>query len=88
MKRSVFYLDDEVTALDLFQQMFGVEYDMRTVATLAEAHRLQAERPADIVISDQSMPDISGTDRYFASEQFWLRSSFRRRPCARPQMPL
>ena len=60
--RSVFYFDDEAKLLDLFQEMFGGEYDVRTAAALAEARRMLSERPADIVISDQSMPEISGTE--------------------------
>ena len=60
--RSVFYFDDEATLLDLFQQMFGREYDVRTASVLAEARRLLSERPADIVISDQDMPEISGKE--------------------------
>jgi DNA-binding NtrC family response regulator len=35
---------------------------VRTASTLAEARRALAERPAEIVISDQSMPEISGTE--------------------------
>ena len=62
MKRAIFYIDDEVECLDIFQEMFGDEYDVRTAATLADARRMLAERPADIVISDQSMPEIKGTD--------------------------
>jgi DNA-binding NtrC family response regulator len=42
--------------------MFGGEYEVRTATTLSEARRLLAEHPADIVISDQSMPEIKGTD--------------------------
>lgn len=64
--RSVFYFDDEAILLDLFQQMFEHEYDVRTASVLAEARRLLSERPADIVISDQGMPEISGQD--FLSE--------------------
>ncbi len=60
--RSVFYFDDEPTLLDLFQQMFAREYDVRTASVLAEARRMLSERPADIVISDQDMPEISGTE--------------------------
>jgi DNA-binding NtrC family response regulator len=66
LKRSVFYFDDEATVLDLFQEMFGDEYDVRTAATLSEARRMLSERPADVVISDQGMPEISGTE--FLSE--------------------
>jgi DNA-binding NtrC family response regulator len=64
--RSVFYFDDETTLLDLFQQMFGREYDVRTASVLAEARRMLSERAADIVISDQNMPEISGKE--FLSE--------------------
>jgi DNA-binding NtrC family response regulator len=42
--------------------MFGGEYEVRTTTRLGEARRLLAEHPADIVISDQSMPEIKGTD--------------------------
>ena len=62
MMRSVFYFDDETALLNLFQQMFGREYDVRTASVLAEARRMLSERPADIVISDQDMPEISGTE--------------------------
>ncbi len=74
--RSVFYFDDEATLLDLFRQMFGREYDVRTASVLAEARRMLAERPADVVISDQNMPEISGTE--FLGEVAQLHpSSFR-----------
>lgn len=66
MKRAIFYIDDEVGCLNLFQETFGGENDVRTATTLAEARRALAERTADIVISDQSMPEITGTD--FLSE--------------------
>lgn len=76
MKLSIFYFDDEATMLDLFEEMFGDEYEVRTASTLAEARRMLSERPADIIISDQSMPEISGTE--FLSEAAKLYpSSFR-----------
>lgn len=61
-KRSVLYLDDEVTCLKVFQHLFCDEYDVRTAANLDEARRALAECSPDIVISDQAMPEISGTD--------------------------
>jgi DNA-binding NtrC family response regulator len=60
MKASIFYLDDEACCLELFREEFDGEYDVRTAATPEEARRMLAERPADVVISDQTMPDISG----------------------------
>jgi DNA-binding NtrC family response regulator len=62
LKRTIFYIDDETGCLSLFQERFGDEYDVRTAATLSEARRMLGERPADIVISDQNMPEIKGTD--------------------------
>jgi DNA-binding NtrC family response regulator len=61
-KRSIFYFDDEEQSLDLFREIFGAEYDVRVAATLSEARRMLRERPADVIISDQNMPEISGTE--------------------------
>lgn len=61
MKRSILYLDDEAQSLALFQEMFATEYDVRTATTPFEARRMLSERPPDIIISDQKMPEISGT---------------------------
>lgn len=66
VKRTIVYFDDEAGCLSIFQEAFGGEYDVRTATTLAEARRMLAEQPADIVISDQTMPEIKGTD--FLSE--------------------
>jgi two-component system, NtrC family, response regulator HupR/HoxA len=60
MKAAILYLDDEARCLDLFREEFGGEYDVRTASTPEEARRMLAERPADVVISDQTMPGISG----------------------------
>lgn len=62
MLRTVFYFDDEARLLDVFQEMFSDQYDVRTAATLGEARRVLAECSAEIIISDQSMPEIDGTE--------------------------
>lgn len=62
MKRSIFYLDDEAACVSIFQAAFGEDYDVRTATTLAEARLMLSKYSADIVISDQLMPDIEGTD--------------------------
>lgn len=62
MRRIVFYFDDEVRLLEVFRKMFSYQYDVRTAATLGEARRVLAECSADIIISDQSMPEIEGTE--------------------------
>nr|MBA3806699.1 response regulator [Acidobacteriota bacterium] len=62
MKRAILYLDDDCACLRLFQHTFGGDYDVRTATTRAEAHGLLSARQAQIVISDQVMPDIEGTE--------------------------
>ena len=62
MKPTIFYIDDDDACLNIFREVFGGEYDVRTAGTPEEARRMLGERSADIVISDQAMPDIRGTD--------------------------
>jgi DNA-binding NtrC family response regulator len=62
VKLSIFYLDDEAACLSIFQVTFDGDYDVHTATTLAEARLMLSENPADVVISDQLMPDINGTD--------------------------
>jgi DNA-binding NtrC family response regulator len=62
MSGSILYVDDEVGCLNLFQETFGCENDVRTATTAAEGRRMLEERPADIIISDQTMPESTGTD--------------------------
>jgi DNA-binding NtrC family response regulator len=62
MKRSILYLDDDLSCLRIFQETFANDYEVRIATTPAEAHRLLVARPADIVISDQLMPEIKGTE--------------------------
>lgn len=61
MKASIFYFDDETILLDIFREMFQDEYEVRTAATLRDARMILSECP-DIIISDWSMPEISGTE--------------------------
>jgi DNA-binding NtrC family response regulator len=58
----IFYFDDDATQLEVFQQMFGDRYDVRIATTVAEARRVLAECDPDIIISDQKMPEVDGTE--------------------------
>jgi len=62
VKPTVLYLDDESPLLDIFSQMFSDEYDVRTASTLAEARQLLKSCTPAIIISDWSMPEVSGLD--------------------------
>jgi len=62
VKPSIFYLDDEAVLLDIFKEMFSDEYEVHTATTISEARRVIAQYAPDIIISDWSMPDISGIE--------------------------
>lgn len=62
MKYFIFYLDDEDRLLNIFQETFGDEYNIRSSTDVGEARRMLSECAADIIISDQSMPGITGTE--------------------------
>ena len=42
--------------------MFGDDYEIRTAETIDEARRFLDEHTFDVVISDQTMPEIAGAE--------------------------
>ncbi|HEY0406665.1 MAG TPA: response regulator [Pyrinomonadaceae bacterium] len=61
-RRSILYLDDEQRLLDIFREMFSDRYKVYTANTLAQARAVLAEHAVDIIISDQVMPEIEGSE--------------------------
>lgn len=61
-KRSIFYLDDNEDMLTLFQAVCGRDYDVRTTNSLKDGLRMLNSCSADIIISDQRMPQMEGTE--------------------------
>ncbi len=62
MKTSILYFDDEETLLEIFRAMFADQYEVRTTTSLVEARRQLSQCTTDIIISDQNMPEIEGTE--------------------------
>jgi DNA-binding NtrC family response regulator len=62
MKRTILYLDDDAACLNLLRDTLGEDYEVRTALTHTEARRLLSLSRADIVISDQIMPDVKGAE--------------------------
>jgi DNA-binding NtrC family response regulator len=59
---SIFYFDDNASQLDNFREMFSAEYDVHTATTLAQARGVLSRCDAEIIISDQVMPEIEGVE--------------------------
>src|SRR4051794_12245895 len=61
-KRQIFYLDDNEAALKVFHATFHDQYEVSTASSLSEALRMLTVCQADIIISDQRMPGMMGTE--------------------------
>ena len=61
-KASVLCVDDEVGVLRSLRWLLQDEFDVETATGAREALSLLASRPFDVVISDQRMPDMTGTE--------------------------
>lgn len=62
MKQIILYFDDEKVLLDIFRELFNDDYDVRTASSLEETRRVLSECSPDFIISDLSMPEISGIE--------------------------
>jgi DNA-binding NtrC family response regulator len=62
MSLTILYVDDEAELLTIFELMFRDDYDVRTFEDPVEALRMLSDCPADIIISDQMMPVMNGTE--------------------------
>jgi diguanylate cyclase len=59
-KCSVLTVDDEPAVLGLLAHQLGHEFEVTTAGSAADARRLVAARPPDIVLADLTLPDDTG----------------------------
>lgn len=62
MDFSILYVDGDLLSLNTFAELFGGTYDVRIASTLAQARQMLRERPVEIVISAQRLPEINGQE--------------------------
>lgn len=65
-KPTVLYIDDEVNNLASFKAAFRRVFDVITAESASEATEILATRDVHIIISDQRMPNMTGT-AFFSS---------------------
>lgn len=61
-KPKILFVDDEEYNLLVFRTSFRKLYDVVTAPSASEARELLKTNPADIIISDQRMPDMTGVE--------------------------
>jgi DNA-binding NtrC family response regulator len=61
-KTSILYLDDNEDMLDLFRAVCGPHYDVRTALSPDQGLEMLRSCSADIIVSDQRMPVMEGTE--------------------------
>ena len=61
-KISILYVDDEENNLFSFKAVFRVKYQVYTAISGDEALKILAEKPIEIIITDQRMPNMTGVE--------------------------
>ena len=58
----ILYVDDEVNNLKSFKATFRREFKVHIAESAAAGFELLKEKPVEIIISDQRMPDMTGVE--------------------------
>lgn len=58
----ILYVDDEEHNLFSFKSVFRIKYQVYTAISGEEALKIMAEKPIDIIITDQRMPNMTGVE--------------------------
>ena len=61
-KISILYVDDEENNLFSFKAVFRIKYQVYTAISGEEALKILAEKPIQILITDQRMPAMTGVE--------------------------
>jgi response regulator RpfG family c-di-GMP phosphodiesterase len=61
-KITVLYVDDEENNLFSFKAAFRIKYNVITALTGEEALKILTEKPVQIIITDQRMPEMTGVE--------------------------
>ncbi len=57
----ILYVDDEPSNLAMFEAAFFEFYDIYTAQTISEANAILDEHPIQVILSDQRMPEMTGS---------------------------
>jgi len=61
-KINILFIDDEENNLISFRAVFRMKYTVLTATDAAEAMRILDTEPVEIIITDQRMPNVTGTE--------------------------
>lgn len=67
--RRLLVVDDEIQNLSTFKRVFRNRYEIVLASSGAEALRLLAEQPFDVVLTDFGMPEMNGAELVRAAKQ-------------------
>ena len=61
-KINILYVDDELNNLVSFKAVFRIKYNVLTAISGEDAIKLLREKPVNIIITDQRMPQMTGVE--------------------------
>ncbi|MBO9618926.1 MAG: response regulator [Niabella sp.] len=59
---SILYVDDEIHNLNSFKACFRRQFTVLTASSVAEAFDILKEKEVHLIITDQRMPEVTGTE--------------------------
>ena len=62
MKHNIIYIDDETENLRAFKSVFRRDYNIFTTASPSEGIDFLRKNKVDLIITDQRMPEMTGTE--------------------------
>ena len=68
-ERHLLVIDDEPEIVAALRRQFRRKYQVLTAYSAAEGHEIMADHPVQVIISDQRMPGMSGTEFYRVVKQ-------------------
>ncbi|AUX42339.1 histidine kinase [Sorangium cellulosum] len=63
-RRALLIVDDEWETLKALRRELRRDYDVLVAESAAQGYEILRERPVDVVLSDQRMPEMTGTEFY------------------------
>jgi response regulator RpfG family c-di-GMP phosphodiesterase len=62
MGKTVLYVDDEPTNIELFKAHFKKDYNVKTAASAKEGLDLMRDEEINVIVTDLKMPEINGME--------------------------
>src|SRR4051812_22571564 len=61
-RHSILVVDDEPDVVQSVKDLLRLDYDVHTATSAAQGMKILQEKPIDVIMSDQRMPEMTGVE--------------------------